>query len=266
MAGRPHAPRRAPPTSRDLNDFRKELEHAGDRQRVLARVQTLKAELAKKLAPADFEFVEVTGRAAKKNLAQRFSEAIAQKIANALRHDFPEIQPDADGGGHESFSRGAHGLKKLDVNYSTKKSGLELAVSVKTINFPDEATGRYTKNVKRVDGELRAEAQDCHGRQPFAVIAAYLFMPAEAAEDGARSGSSSASHAAKVLEARSGRQGKNDPEERVELAFVGLYDQGGRATFYSPGALPENGREAKTMTFAETLDIIRKAHRDRNRR
>ena len=51
---------------------------------------------------------------------------------------------------------GAGGLKKLDVNHSTPEIGLGLGVSIKTINFLDIKTRRYTKNIKRVDGELRA--------------------------------------------------------------------------------------------------------------
>lgn len=256
-----------PPTSIDIDDFSVEVAHAGSRHALLQRVVELKNELAKKLDPSDFEIVEVTGRAAKKNLAQRFSEAIAQKIANELRDDFPEIQPDASGGGHESFSRGAGGLKKIDVNYSTKRSGLELAVTVKTINFPDGATKRYTKNVKRVDGELRAEAQDCHARQPFAVIAAYLFMPDDAALDGEGS-KSSARHAAEVLQARSGRVGDKDSAERVELAFVGLYDDAGNVGFALPEKIPPHGqpKSADLHRFSETLERIRQKHRERNRR
>lgn len=257
--------RKAPPTSKDLDDFSAEMAYAGDRLRLLSRVKSLKEELAAKLDPEDFEFVEVTGRAAKKNLAQRFSEAIAQKIANALRKDFPGIQPDASGRGHESYSRGAGGLKKLDVNYSTTKSGLELAVSVKTINFPDHATARYTKNVKRVDGELRAEAQDCHTRQPYAVIAAYLFMPRDAAEDGGR-GDSSLAHAARVLARRAGRESIDGQHARLELAFVGLYSDSGSVVFVDPNDVPQKGLPEKTMRFSQTLEEIKRVHALRNGR
>lgn len=257
--------RKAPPTSKNLDDFSVELHHAGDRKALLERVERLKEELAKKLSPEDFEIVEVSGRAAKKNLAQRFSEAIAQKIANALRSELPGIQPDASGGGHESYSRGAGGLKKLDVNYSTTKSGLELAVSVKTINFPDGATGRYTKNVKRVDGELRAEAQDCHGRQPYAVIVAYLFMPRDAANDGLDGGSSLA-HAARVLAERAGRSSHEGPDERLELAFIGVYSDQGVVQFAAPNDIPDSGLPQKLTSFSQTLDEVRRAYRLRNRR
>ncbi len=256
---------RCPPTSRDLEDFATELGSAGNRTHILTRARALKYELEKILAPADFEFIEVTGRAAKKNFAQRFSASIAQKIANEMRKTLPEIVPDCDGKGHESLSRGALGLKKIDVNYSTTRSGLELAVSVKTLNFSDEKSKRYTKNVKRIDGELRAEAQDCHGRQPYAVIAAYLFMPLESATDGAGDGPSSARHAAEVLHARTGRDVNNRPEG-IELSYLALYDDEGRVTIARPQDVPPSGAPAKTMTFASTLNEISQLHRRRNPR
>ncbi|MBL8922193.1 MAG: hypothetical protein JNJ54_25310 [Myxococcaceae bacterium] len=262
MAPRSLAKRSAPPTSSNLEDFSKELAYAGDRKDLLVRVSRLKPKLGKLLTGDELELVEVSGRAAKKNLAQRLSEAIAQKIANALRREFPGIQPDASGSGHESFSKGAGGVKKLDVNYSTKKSGLELAVSVKTINFADDATGRYTKNVKRVDGELRAEAQDCHKRQPYAVIAAYLFMPIESAKDGAN-GKSSAKHAAEVLAARSHRKDSSGPHEKVELSFIGLYEDQGTVRFCFPDDVPLNGTPTRAIGFGRTLELLRKEYQQR---
>jgi hypothetical protein len=92
----------------------------------MERVKELEKRLASELAPEELEIVEITGRPAKKNWAQRFSESIAQKAANALRKEFKGIRPDEDGRGHESLSRGAGGLKKLDVNHSTLESGLRL--------------------------------------------------------------------------------------------------------------------------------------------
>src|SRR5262245_27500507 len=74
-------------------------------------------------------------------------------------------------------ARTAKGFKKLDVNYSTPELGLALGVSIKTINYRDPETKRYTKNYSRVDNELRAEAMDYHQRQPFAVLVGLLFLP-----------------------------------------------------------------------------------------
>lgn len=64
--------RKTPPTSKQLDDFSAELEHAGDRRQLLNRVKSLKARLSKILTADELELVEFSGRAAKKNLAQRF--------------------------------------------------------------------------------------------------------------------------------------------------------------------------------------------------
>lgn len=116
-------------------------------------------------------------RADKKNYAEALSRKLAIRFANGLRPNFREILPDESGVGQESKARTAKGFKRLDVNYSRPEIGLGLGVSIKTINFRDPKTGRYTKNYTRVDGELRAEASDYHDRQPYAVMVAVVFIP-----------------------------------------------------------------------------------------
>src|SRR5262249_49849542 len=78
--------------------------------------------------------------------ATALSNAIAVLIADHLRNDFPGILPTSDGHGAESRARTRRGFKKLDVNYSTPELGLALGVSIKTINYRDPGTKRYTKN------------------------------------------------------------------------------------------------------------------------
>jgi hypothetical protein len=254
------------PTSADLNSFREELAHAGDRAELDAQIRKLRDGLAALgLSDGQWDLIEI-GRAAKKNFGERFSRAIAQKTADALRPDFAGIYPDERGRRHESKTKGAGGLKKLDVNYSTKRSGLELAISIKTINFRDEKSNRYTKNVKRVDGELRAEAGDCHKRQPWAVLGAYVFLPEDAASDG-RPGdfNSSLRHAAKVLEVRAGRVSTKNEEDRFEIAFVGAYSDTGLVRFYAPAAVPVKGLPEESLSFAETLELVRTAYKTRNK-
>lgn len=192
------------------------------------------------LDATDRKLIEL-GRGEKKNFAQRLSTAIAQKVAEALRKDFPGIQPSSDGAGHESLSKTAGGLKKIDVNYSSSRSGLELAISIKTVNFKDEKTNRYTKNTKRMDGELRAEAEDVHKRQPYAVVVAYLFLPIEAATDGKVS---SAKHNAETLVLRAGRTDTKNEHSLVELAFMGLYTDEGEGVVLLAGVAAGDGAPA----------------------
>lgn len=257
------SPKRVIPISKDGNSFESELRYAGDRSDLERRILRLWSVLEQlHLDEMDRRLVEI-GRGEKKNFAQRFSTALAQKTAEALRPDFEGIQPSADGVGHESLSKSASGLKKIDVNYSSRRSGLELAVSIKTINFKDEGTGRYTKNTKRVDGELRAEAEDVHRRQPYAVLVAYLFLPADAADDG-KAGISSLKHNATVLAMRSGRVDIKNDLSRIELAFVGLYTDDGKVAFYHPESIPANGVPAKSLKFSDTIALVRDMHTQRN--
>lgn len=253
-------------TSASLDDFSAELAHDGSGTSLAQRINEITERIDRLgLDPADRELIEI-GRAAKKNFAQAFSTAIAQKIADALRPTFPSVQPDQHGGGHESLAAGSSGLKKLDVNCSTSRSGLELAVSVKTVNFRDESTRRYTKNAKRIDGELRAEAQDYHVRQPFAVLAAYVFLPIDAAHD-ARQGRSSLKHFSEIIAKRSGRSSTGADSSLFEIAFIVLYDTSGSAVVLRPNRdIPGMGIPESTLTFSESLDEVRKIHVDRNSR
>lgn len=166
-----------PPTSGDLDRIDVELRHAGDRETIIAVRARIDAHLRSLDIPAEHLGYIEFGRAVKRDFAQRLSTCLAQKVADALRPKFRGVLPDETGGKHESRSGSASGLKKLDVNYSNPQIGLGLAVSIKTLNFKDQVTGRFTKNIRRLDGELRAEAQDCHVRQPYSVLAGLIFFP-----------------------------------------------------------------------------------------
>ena len=166
---------------------------------------------------------EATTSTLKKNYAQRFSTALATRVANSLRNDFPGILPDSDGGRQESPSRTAKGTKKLDVNYSTPELGLGLGVSIKTLNFRDGKSKRYTKNMTRIDNELRAEAVDYHQRQPYAVLIALCFLPYDSCEDGRGRTPSSFGHAVKTFFYRARRRKPEDDVSLFEKVYVGLY-------------------------------------------
>lgn len=178
---------------------------------------------------------------AKKNYAERLSNALAVLVANRLRAtgQFPGILPNPDGTGRETKSAsGAHKkAKKTDVRFSTADTGLELLVSIKTLSFRDwksvkgvPTPGRYTKNMVRNDHELRAEAMDHHERHPYAVLGGILFLPFRACDDGHGKGSgdkSSFAHAVVTFRPRTGRVKPNDPHQQFERFFIGLYEHEG---------------------------------------
>lgn len=159
----------------------------------------------------------------KKNYAERFSRALARRIAQELRANFSGIFPDEEGRGQESRARSSKGYKRLDVNYSTPELGLGLGISIKTINFRDPRTQRYTKNYTRVDAELRAEATDYHDRQPYATMVAIVFLPLDCCDDGSAKAPSSFGQAVQVFRFRSGRTHPSDPSMLFERVFIGLY-------------------------------------------
>lgn len=154
-------------------------------------------------------------RARKKNYSQRLSDAIARRLVFDLDRSFRGIEHG------EKRAGGRDGPVRVDVRYHTNY-GLGLGISIKTLNFKDGRSGRYTKNLQRIDKELHAEAAQLHGFQPKAVLAALVLLPDDARRDGAH-GRSSFQHACEVFRKRAGRAAETDPEGRFELFFLGTY-------------------------------------------
>lgn len=266
---RPKGPIR-PDTSPDGNSLASELRFAGNREVIAQTCAEISDHLGTLSLPVAYlDFIEI-GRAAKRNFAQRLSSALAQKLADALRPRFPGIYPDESGKGHERRQQGAEGLKKLDVTYATQQAGLRLSISVKTINFKDERTKRYTKNIKRVDGELRAEASDCHKYNPYAVLAGIILFPIDAAVDGS-GGRSSLKHGWDVFHRRAGRRSHDDDSSLFEAIFIGTYDSSvdhfGQVGFFDTrNEPPDRGLLDGLMTFDQVVTAIEHAYRSRHRR
>jgi len=203
----------------------------------------------------------------KKNYAERLSRVLAQRFADELRPDFQGILPDPDGRGQESRARSTKGFKKLDVNYSTPELGLGLGVSIKTINFADPRTRRYTKNFTRVDNELRAEAMDYHVRQPYAVLVAVVFLPLDACADGSGSTPSSFGGAVQQFRGRAGRREPTDQAELLESIFVGLYGPEGHVSFFDVADRPPRKGTPppeKLLSFEDLIARIRGIYDRRN--
>lgn len=225
------------------DNIRPELEKAGDRAATISQAQ-------------------------KKNYAETLSRELAQTFADRLRPQFAGILPDPAGRGQESRARTSKGFKKLDVNYSTVELGLGLGVSIKTINFRDAASKRYTKNYTRADGELRAEASDYHERQPYAVMVAVVFLPADACED-ALAGVSSFGAAVQIFRQRAGRHSHEGPPMLFERVFIGLYDTTelafGQVGFFDVMTPPpRRGRPKSLLNFDELIQEITATYDNRN--
>jgi len=207
-------------------------------------------------------------QAQKKNYAETLSRELAQRFADLLRPHFTGILPDPSGKGQESRARTSKGFKKLDVNYSTVELGLGLGVSIKTINFRDAASKRYTKNYTRADGELRAEASDYHERQPYAVMVAVVFLPADACDD-ALTGVSSFGAAVQIFRNRASRHSHEDAPMLFERVFIGLYETAetafGEVGFFDVMTPPpRRGRPRAMLGMGELIGEIVATYDHRN--
>lgn len=230
----------------------------------------------------------------KKNYSERLSNAIAVLLASKLRASgrFDSILPMPDGSGRETGSASGSNkkIKKTDVRYATPDTGLELLVSIKTLNFrdakKDRATGRltigrYTKNMVRNDHELRAEAMDHHERFPYAVLIGIFFIPIDACDDGTNDKSSFA-HAVMTFRPRAGRADTSDPAAKFERFFIGLYDandsSGTHVGFFDvlsppprrgrppwPTESPDPARGERLLTLDQVIAEIVREYGIRNR-
>lgn len=202
----------------------------------------------------------------KRLYATRFADKMAICVANALRERFPGVLPDESGKGVESPAQSVRGPKKLDVNYSTPRLGLGFGVSLKAVHFREKEKYGYVHNRKRNDEELRSEASGYHQRQPYAVMVAVLFLPADSCDDATTRSASSFGAWVKYLRPLAQRQTAHDDIDRYERVFIGLYQRDGSNMEFFDVALapPKRGRPTNLLSYAEFLDEIEKTFLKRN--
>lgn len=209
-------------------------------------------------------------RTDKKNYAERLSRQLAQVFADELRPYFEGILPNESGQGQESKVRTSKGFKKLDVNYSTIQLGLALGLSIKTINFPDARSRRFTKNYSRNENELRAEATDYHKRQPWAVLVAVIFLPVSSCDDAAprvEQGASSFGSAVRFFRNISRREAVSGDADRFEAVYIALYDDRANVRFFnvdSPPPKRQRPSNEQTIDLAGLIANIRMVYDNRN--
>lgn len=212
----------------------------------------------------------------KKNYAQRLSNELASLVAACLRPSYKRarITPFADGSGQE-FSVGAKiDSKRTDVGVWDDAAGLILGISIKTYSFRDyhgaadgkpARLGRYQRNVKRNDMELRDEADVLHRRQPYAVLVALFFLPMDACWDGA-TGHSSFAHSVFTFRKRSGRLRPDDRRSDLfERVYIGLYADDGSVGFFDVlRPPPHNQPPSDLLSLAELVEEMERLVEIRN--
>jgi hypothetical protein len=192
-------------------------------------------------------------RARKKNWSQRLSDELARKLVTDLGRSFPGIEAG------EKRAGGRDQPIRVDVRWHTPY-GLGLGISVKTLNFRDPGSGRFTKNLQRIDKELNAEAVQIHGFQPKAVLAALVLLPEAARHDGAK-GRSSFEHALDVFRKRVGRPDDTRLGERFELVWLGTYstepERLGEVVLHDLEAFEKGGEVPPPRGWDDFLEAIR---------
>jgi hypothetical protein len=193
-----------------------------------------------------------------------FAKHMGDEIVRILDPYFPGVVSG------EKPSRGVRGMNRVDVQYSTREAGLELALSFKSVHFGERAGGdaRFIHNRKRNDEELRVEATGHHLRQPYAVMVAVVFLPFESCDDMPKT--SSFASWVEYLWPLKGRVEPDDAPDLFELAFIGLYARDrSEMRFYEVGGkvpCPRKGRPATLLTIDEFVELIRAVYTKRNRR
>lgn len=181
----------------------------------MARVDDLLEEGLKRLPPKP---PDSALQGPKRRYSELVSEAVALALAAELRHrGLREARPAPpgvmDSSGAERRMAGGLGAKKVDVTWATEEAGLLLAISVKTINFKDGATGNYQKNLVNRRGDMLMEAVTLHRRFPYGVLAGFFFLDKGAAADNTARRKSTFMNAHARLRLFTGR---NDPAGRDE--------------------------------------------------
>lgn len=163
----------------------------------------------------------------------RYSERMSQVLATALPEELrqrglEEIRPAAPGvlggSGAERRISGGLGAKKVDVSWATDESGLLLGVSIKTINFRDQRTRNFQKNLTNRRGDMLFEAVTLHQRFPYAVLVGLLCLDAGAETDGTSKRRSTFLNVHPRLRLFTGRNDPAGRNEQFERFFVALVD------------------------------------------
>lgn len=162
--------------------------------------------------------------------------------------------------GSEKRIAGGLGDKKVDVTYSTDRAGLILAISIKTISFPDLKTGNYQKNLQNRKGDLIFEVTTLHKRFPYAVVGGMFFLYQDAKRDNVgRARISTFDRTHQVFKIFNRRLGHRNEESKFEYLTIGLYRSNpARYRLY------EAGNPDKAVSFESFLDELLRLVAERN--
>ena len=119
---------------------------------------------------------------------------------------------------------GGIGAKRVDVTWATEESGLLLAISVKSINFRDQRSRNFQKNLTNRRGDMLFESVTLHRRFPYAVLGGLLFLDKDAEHDATQKRRSTFLNAHDRLRLFTGRSDPAGRDEQYEQLYIALMD------------------------------------------
>jgi len=191
----------------------------------MARVDDLVEAALKGLGPKPSTAVQE----GKKRYSEQMSQVLAAAFAEELRQrglDGTRPAPPGEVGasGAEKRMAGGIGAKKVDVSWSSDEAGLLLGLSVKTINWMDQRSGNFQKNLTNRRGDLLFEATTLHRRFPYAVLGGFLILDKDAATDSSRRRQSTFANVHPRFRLFTGRTDPAGRDEVFELLAVSLVE------------------------------------------
>ena len=171
---------------------------------------------------------DTAGAREKGRYSERMSQVLAAALADELRkRGLTETRPAPPGilggSGAERRLSGGLGAKRVDVSWATEESGLLLGMSIKTINFRDQRTKNFQKNLTNRRGDMLFEAVTLHQRFPYSVLVGLLCLDADAENDGTtkrRSTFLNVHPRLRLFTRRDDPAGRNEQFERFFVALV----------------------------------------------
>lgn len=178
-----------------------------------------------------------------------------------------QIRPDRSKGRAEPLTPlSASTKKRIDVTVVDSLLGLEIGISLKSLNFADSSSGNYDKNITGRLYELGDEMRLVHEHLPQAFMVGIVFLPLEATTD-----KPSVSSFANAILKLGNRTGRLDPSlavhnSRCDLSFVGLYTRtpnrlalpGGLLRFYSTDEPPPKSGRPKIVNSFSVKSLVEK--------
>ena len=156
---------------------------------------------------------------------------------------------------------GGIGAKRVDVTWATEESGLLLAISVKSINFRDQRSRNFQKNLTNRRGDMLFESVTLHRRFPYAVLGGFLFLDKDAEHDATKKRRSTFLNAHDRFRLFTGRSDPAGRDEQYEQLYIALMD----ATPFAATVRIFLAGDPKTeVPIAEALNSLVAAVAERN--